>query len=380
MGYAWTDEQQDLREIVRRFLEEQSPMSEVRRLMQTEAGHDPAVWSRMAGELGLQAVAIPEDCGGAGLGAVELGLVLSELGRSLACVPYLSSVVLAGGAIAHVATGAQRSGLLGGIAAGETAALALREPGGGPDPADVALVARPDGSGFRLDGTKTLVVDGHVAARIVCVARLEGSTGRDGLGLFLLDGDAPGLERRRLQTLDPTRRLARLELAGVRAEPLGTPGRSADALERALDEARVALACEMVGGMERVVETAVDYARSRVQFGRPIGSFQAIKHRCADMHIALEAARTLARFAAAAIAEGDPELPLLAAAAQSRAADAYRRLTTDNVQIHGGVGFTFEYDAHLFYRRAHGSDLLLGDARHHRERLARRLAVAARAA
>jgi alkylation response protein AidB-like acyl-CoA dehydrogenase len=377
MAYALTDEQQELRDSVRRFCQERAPLGEARRLMETEAGYDPAVWKQMASELGLQGVAIAEDCGGQGLGFAELGIVLGELGRSLVCAPYLSSVVLAGGVLDRVAQGQQRAELLAAVAAGETFALALCEPGGGWQPEQVALEAVPEGASYRLEGAKTLVVDGASAQRLIAVARAPGSRGAEGLGAFLIDADAAGLSRAPLQSLDPTRRLAQLRLEGVRAQALGTPGEAAAGLARALDEAAVALACEMVGGIERVLEMSVAYARERIQFGRPIGSFQAIKHKCADVLIALEGARSAARAAAAALDEGSDERAMLACVAKARCGEAYVSAATENLQIHGGIGFTWEHDAHLYYRRAKSSEVLLGDSAAWRERLLARVLAGA---
>ena len=370
MSYALSEEQQDLRETVRRFCEDKSPIGEVRRLMETSEGFDAGVWEQMAGELGLQGVAITESCGGHGLGFVELGLVMSELGRALVCAPYFSSVVLAGGALRHAASEAERADLLSGIARGERATLAVCEPGADWSLERVAMRAVPEGEGFRLSGVKSPVVDGASAERIAVVARVP----EGGLGLFWVDAGADGLERAPLGSLDRTRKQARLEFRDTPARGLGEPGRAQAALERALDEAAVALACEMAGGCEKVLETAVAYAKGRVQFGRPIGSFQAIKHKCAAMWIGLEAAQSAARFAAAALDAGAAEAGELACIAKARAAEAFVFAATENIQIHGGVGFTWEYDAHLYYRRAKTSDILLGDANAWRERLLSRLA------
>ncbi|MCE2391567.1 MAG: acyl-CoA/acyl-ACP dehydrogenase [Proteobacteria bacterium] len=370
MGYALSEEQRDLRDTVRRFCEDKSPMTEVRRLMETPEGFDEAVWEQMAGELGLQGVAIPEQCGGHGLGFVEQGLVMAELGRALFCAPYFSSAVLAAGTLRHVASDTERNELLPGIAGGVRATLALSEPDAGGSLEHVALRAVPDGEGFRLSGIKSPVIDGASAEHLAVVARVPDG----GLGLFWVEADSDGLERALLQSLDRTRKQARLEFRDTPARALGEPGQAQAPLERALDEAAVALACEMVGGCEMALETAVAYAKGRVQFGRPIGSFQAIKHKCADMWIELEAARSAARFAAAALDEGAAEAGELACVAKARAAEAFVSVATENIQIHGGVGFTWEYDAHLFYRRAKTCDILLGDASVWRERLIRRLA------
>jgi alkylation response protein AidB-like acyl-CoA dehydrogenase len=370
LAYSLSDEQQELRATVRRFLAERAPIADVRRVMETERGWEPELWKALVSELGLPGVWIPEELGGSGLGFTELCLVLGELGRALTCAPYFSSAVLAAGALRHAAAPDERAERLGAIAGGETAALAVWESGAGWGLSELRALARPEGAGFRISGAKRHVIDGQSAERLLVVARLPGTAGLDGLGLFEIDPGARGVTRRRVATLDPTRRHASLDLDDAPARPLGAPGEVGAALERALDEARAALASEMVGGMERVLESAVEYARERVQFGRPIGSFQAIKHRCADMLIGLETARTLARLAAHAVDSGAAD-PALLLAAKVRAADAYVAAAWSNVQIHGGVGYTWEYDAHLYYRRAKASAVLLGESAWLRERIAR---------
>ncbi len=376
MRFSFSDEQEEFRRVVRRFLEDKSPPAEVRRLMETSEGCDPAVWQQLSEELGLPAIHIPEEYGGQGFGFGELGIVLEEMGRSLLCAPYFASVALATNAILNAGTDTRKKELLPSLASGETiATLAFSEPDGRWDASGVALTAKPVNGAFQLDGVKTYVLDGHTADLIVVVARSPGSTGEDGLSFFTVAGDSPGLERRALSTVDATRKQARLEFRDVRAEPLGEIDAGASALARTLDQAAIALANEMVGGAQRVLEMAVEYAKTRVQFGRPIGSFQAIKHKCADMLLEVELAKSAAYYAAAAAADGDDELPALAALAKSLASDAYMRAAADNIQIHGGVGFTWEFDAHLYFKRAKSSEVFLGDPSHHRELLAQRLGV-----
>ncbi len=374
--FSFSDDQEELRQAVRRFLEDKSPEAEVRRLMETPTGYDPEVWAQLSQELGLAAVHIPEEYGGQGYGFAELGIVLEEMGRVLLCAPYFASAVLGAGAILNAATETRKKELLPGIVSGETiATLAVAEPSGRWDAEGVALEATSDGDGFRLDGCKSFVLDGHTADLIVVVARSPGSSGSDGISFFTIAGDASGVERRLLETIDATRKLARLEFSGARAELLGELGAGCAALARTLDQAAIALANEMVGGAQKVLETAVEYAKTRVQFGRPIGSFQAIKHKCADMLLQIEHAKSAAYYAAAAAAEDEEELPMLAALAKSLASDAFRAAATENIQIHGGVGFTWEHDAHLYFKRAKGSEVFLGSPAHHRELLARHLGV-----
>ncbi len=319
----------------------------------------------------MTAVHVPEEYGGQGFGFVELCIVLEEMGRALLCAPYFGSIALAANAILNGATETRKKELLPAIAAGETiATLALTEPSGRWDASGVELTATPASGTFRLDGVKTLVLDGHTADLVVVVARAPGSSGNDDLSFFTVAGDAAGLSRRALSTVDATRKLASLEFSGVQAELLGELGSGATALERTLDQGAIALANEMVGGAQKVLETSVEYAKERVQFGRPIGSFQAIKHKCADVLIEVELAKSATYYAAAAASAGDEELPALASLAKALVSDTYRQAAAENIQIHGGVGFTWEDDAHLYFKRAKGSEVFLGDPTYHRERFA----------
>ena len=376
MNFAFSEEQEQLRNAVRRFLESKSPSSEVRRLMESADGYDPAVWSQMAGELGLQGLHIPEEYGGQGFGFVELGIVLEEMGGALLCAPYLSSVCLAANAILNAGTDAQKAELLPGIASGDTiATLAVTEPNGRWDADGVTMVAAGAGDGFTLSGTKHYVLDGHLASTIVVVARLAGTSGEDGVGFFVVDGGAAGLTRTPLTTMDMTRKQARLDLDKVAARALGTPGSGWPALSKTLDQIAVCLANEMVGGAQKVLDMSVEYAKTRVQFGRPIGSFQAIKHKCADMLLEVESGKSAAYYAAWAAAEDNDELPVTASLAKAYCSDAYFHCAAENIQIHGGIGFTWEHDAHLYFKRAKSSEILFGDATYHRELLAQRIGI-----
>ena len=374
MNFAFSDEQEQLRDAVRRFLEAKSPSTEVRRLMETTEGYDPAVWNQMANELGLQSLHIPEEYGGQGFTFVELGIVLEEMGRVLLVAPYFSTVVLAADAIMNAGTAEQQAELLPGIASGETiAALAFTEPNGKWDASGITMEATPAGDGYTLDGTKMFVIDGHTANLIVVAARLAGTTGEDGISLFSVAADAAGLTRTPLATMDQTRKQAKLEFAGVVAQPLGEPGAGWPALSKTLDQAAAGLANEMVGGAQKVLDMSVEYAKVRVQFGRPIGSFQAIKHKCADMLLEVESGKSAAYYAAWAAAEDSDELPVAASLAKAYCSDAYFHAAAENIQIHGGIGFTWEHDAHLYFKRAKSSEILLGDATYHRELLAQRI-------
>jgi alkylation response protein AidB-like acyl-CoA dehydrogenase len=367
MIMAFTAEQEELRRSLRRFLEDKASSAEVRRLMETEEGYDPTVWTQMAQQLGLQGMAIPEEHGGAGFGQVELMVVFEEMGRALLPAPYFSTVALATNALLLSGDDAAKKELLPGIAEGATiATFAVAEDSGRYDFDDVATTATKAGDGgWTLDGSKAFVLDGHTADLILVAAQAPG-----GPSVFAVQADAAGLTRRAVQTLDMTRKQAELTLTGTPARLIGTEGAGRDLLRQTLDLAIVALAAEQVGGAQRCLDMSVDYAKLRVQFGRPIGSFQAVKHKCADMLLEVESARSAAYYAGWAAAEGSDELPMVAALAKAYCSDAYFHAAADNIQIHGGIGFTWEHDAHLYYRRAKSSELLFGDAVEHRERLA----------
>ncbi|MFZ4515491.1 MAG: acyl-CoA dehydrogenase family protein [Acidimicrobiia bacterium] len=376
MNFAFTEEQEMLREAVRGFLEQYSPISAVRAQMETADGFDAALWERMTNELGLPALAIPEAYGGQGFGFTELTIVLEELGRALVCAPFFSSAVLGAFAILNAGSEADRQAMLPGIGAGTTrATLAVSEPSGSWDASGVAMVARPNGGTYLLSGTKHYVLDGHTADQIVVVARAEGTSGDDGLGFFVVSGDSVGLTREPLATMDQTRKQAKLVFDNVEACALGVPGSGGPALRTTMQQAAVALANEMVGGAQRVLEMAVEYAKVRVQFGRPIGSFQAIKHKCADMLLEVESAKSAAYYASWAATEGNDELPVVSSLAKAYCSDAYFHAAAENIQIHGGIGFTWEHDAHLYFKRAKSSEIMFGDATHHRELLAQEIGM-----
>jgi alkylation response protein AidB-like acyl-CoA dehydrogenase len=371
VNFAFSEEQDELRRITRAFLESKSSEAEVRRLMDTTDGYDPKVWSQMANELGLQSLTIPEEYGGQGFTAVELTVVLEEMGRALLCAPYFSSVVLAANAVLHSGDEAAKKDILPGIASGETiATLAFTEPNGRWDEAGVEATATADGDAWKLNGTKMFVLDGHIADRIIVAARTDA-----GVSLFSVAGDASGLTRTPLSTMDQTRKQAKLELADVPATLVGTDGAGWTTLDRVLDLAAVSLAAEQVGGSQFVLEMAVQYAKDRVQFGRPIGSFQAIKHKCADMLLEVESAKSAAYYAAWCASELNDELPEVACLAKAYCSEAYFHAAAENIQIHGGIGFTWEHPAHLYFKRAKSSELLFGDPTYHRELLAQRLGI-----
>ena len=372
MQFSFTSEQEEFRSVLRRFLEEKSPTTVVRRLMETEAGWDRASWHELNQQLGLTAVHIPEAYGGQGFGFVELGIVLEEMGRALLCAPYFASVALAATAIMNVATDAQKRELLPPIAAGDCiGTLAFTEPNGRWDTGGVTMTAARAEGRFRLDGVKSFVLDGHTADLIIVLARRPGSSGDAGVSFFAVRGDAPGLVRRPLKVVDSTRKQALLEFRSVEAELLGDEGAGAAPFARTMMQAAVCLANEMVGGAEKLRESALDYANLRVQFGRAIASFQSMKHKQADMLVDVELAKSAAYAAASAAAEDDADLPALASLAKAAASDAYMQTAIHTIQIHGGIGFTWDNDTHLWFKRAKSSEVFLGDPAFHRELMMR---------
>ena len=383
MTFVFSEAQEELRETLRRFLADKSPSSEVRRLMASPEGYDPAVWRQMADELGLQSLVIPEEHGGSGFDFVELAVVLEEMGAALLCAPYFSSAVLAASALRTSGDEEAQQRWLPGIASGETiASLAIAEDPGRWDLEAVQLVAieahgvhgggrgHGHGGGWTLQGHKSYVLDGHLATLLLVVARTD-----EGLSLFAVRGDAPGLVRTLLWTMDQTRKQARLEFTGTPAQLVGSPGQAGQGITKTLQLGAVALAAEQVGGAQRCLDRSVEYAKARIQFGRPIGSFQAIKHKCADLLLEVESARSAAYYGAWAAAEDSDDLPIAASVAKSYCSEAYARAAADNIQIHGGIGFTWEHDAHLYFKRAKSSELLFGDPVHHREMLAQHIGI-----
>ncbi|MEZ5137081.1 MAG: acyl-CoA dehydrogenase family protein [Acidimicrobiales bacterium] len=371
MNFAFSEEQEELRNVVRQFLEAKSPESAVRELMETESGYDPEVWSQMGEQLGLQSLIVPEDFGGQGYSYVELIVVLEEMGKVLLCAPYFSTVVLGANTLIHSGDDAAKAAHLPGIASGETiATLAFTEPNGRWDESGIEATATNDGGTWKISGTKMFVIDGHTANLVLVAAR----TGA-GVSIFAVDGDAAGLTRTPLATMDQTRKQAKLEFDGVEGTLIGTDGGGWDILSTVLDLAAVGLAAEQVGGAQQCLDMSVEYAKVRVQFGRPIGSFQAIKHKCADMLLEVESAKSAAYYAGWCAAEMNDELPSVASLAKAYCSEAYFHAAAENIQIHGGIGFTWEHPAHLYFKRAKSSELLFGDPTYHRELLAQRIGI-----
>ena len=367
MNFDFDEDQQELRRTVRRFLEHSSSEADVRRLMATEPGYDRAVWERMATELGLHGLAIPEEYGGAGFSFTELGVVLEEMGRALLCAPFFASVVLAAELLKAIDDEQARKDYLPGIASGDTiATVALTEDDGEWAPSSVTVRAVRDGGTWRLTGTKTYVPDGLSAGLILVVARTD-----DGIGVFAVEGPGGGLTRQGLPTMDQTRKQASLRFDAAPGRLLGDPADGWAAVERMLQVAAVGLAAEQAGGAQRALEMAVEYAKLREQFGRPIGSFQAIKHKCASMMVTVESMKSAAYYGLWAVSSGGDELPLVASVAKAFCSDGYTMVATENIQIHGGIGFTWEHPAHLYLKRARSSRVLLGGPDFHREIVAR---------
>jgi len=371
MQLVFTEEQEELRRAARAFLQDHSSSEQVRAAMASDLGWDAETWKRIATELGWTGVAIPEEHGGAGLGFVELAALLEEMGEALLCAPFLSSVCMAAPALLAAGDCAAAREWLPAIAEGRAVATLAAGDRFGAD--GVTTVARRSGDGFVLTGESRFVLDGHGADLLLVAARREGSRGAEGVSLFAVPATETGVERRALPTMDQTRRFAAVSLRDVRsAAPslVGAEGQGWPIVSHALDLAAIALAAEQVGGAQRCLDLAVAYAKERVQFGRAIGSFQAIKHKCADMMTAVESSRSAAYYAACVAAEGGDELGKVASLAKAWCSESYFRCAADALQIHGGVGFTWEYDVHLHLKRARSMEAFLGSPARHRERIA----------
>lgn len=363
--FSFTDEHEQLRSTLRSFLEENSDEAAVRTQMATEIGYDALVWEQMAEQMGLAGLIIPEEYGGAGYTFIELLVVMEEMGRALLCAPYLGTAVLASSALLESGEEAFRKDLLVGIAAGQTlATVAHAEPNGVWDIAGIEMRAEATEGGFELSGTKCWVLDGHVADVILVVAQSE-----EGISLFRVEKGAAGLSSSLVPGLDTTRKLAHVELSSTPAVRISV-GDQSESMNRVLALTQSALAAEQVGGAQKCLETATEYAKTRLQFGRPIGSYQAIKHKCADMLVEVEFAKSAAYAACFAASENEDDFLEAAALAKAYCSETYFHAASENIQIHGGMGFTWELPVHLYFKRAKASDLFMGDAAYHRERLA----------
>ena len=353
MNFDFSDDLKQLRDQARRFLAEQSPPKVVRHVLEGGERHAAALWRAMA-EMGWLGAAIPEQYGGAGLGYEGLCVLAEELGRTLAPVPFASSAYLATEALLLAGTDAQKRRLLPKLAEGSAiGCFALAEGTGNPDPAHV----RARASGGRLTGSKWPVMDGDVADFAIVAARDDAGE----VALFLVELTAGGVSRRALTTVDPSRDHARIELAGAEVQRLGTEG-GWPLVQRLLERAAIIVAFEQVGGADASLEMARNYALERYAFGRPIGSFQAIKHKLADVYVAIELARSNAYYGAWALSADAAELPLAAATARVSATEAFHLASKENIQTHGGIGFTWDVDCHLYHRRSKQLALALGSA------------------
>jgi alkylation response protein AidB-like acyl-CoA dehydrogenase len=364
MQFGLTETQQNVKNTTRKFLSAECPMADVRRLMETDTAYDAALWKKMAGQ-GWTGIIFPEEYEGFGMGMVEMAAALEEMGRALLPGPFLSTVLLAGAAVDNAADHEAKRRWLIPICTGEArSTLALLEDSASWSVDAVQLEAR---SGNTLRGRKLFVPDAGVADFLVVAARMEGE-----LALFAVPREAKGIAITPMPSVDNTRKLYEVDFDNVVAEHLLARGkRAAEAIEHALDVATVGICAEMLGGMQRLLEIAVEYAKTRKQFGKPIGSFQAVQHMCADMLVYSESSRSAAYYAAYALNDGIPDARTAISVAKAYCSDAFRECGNRAIQIHGGMGFTWENDCHLYYRRAKASEIAFGDATYHRERIAR---------
>jgi alkylation response protein AidB-like acyl-CoA dehydrogenase len=379
VDFSFSEEQDELRRAARRFLEVASSEDRVRAAMETERGYDSEVWRRLSDELAWTALTIPEDLGGLGMSYLDLHPLMEEMGRALLCSPFLSTICLGANALLVGGSDTQKERHLPGIAAGDTTAtLAYGERNNRMNADGIEATYTCTGAGYILRGGKSYVIDGHTADLIVVAARSKHSNGAEGVSLFLVPGDAKGVTRTWLPTMDQTRRLASVELSGVVVPTdaiLGDEGQGWALCERILDLARIALAAEQVGAAEMCLDMSVEYAKVRSQFGRPIGSFQAIKHKCADMLMMVESARSAAFYASALAGQGEWDLQEAASGAKAFCSDTFFHCAAENIQIHGGIGFTWEHPAHLYFKRAKATEALFGDPSFHRERVAKSMGL-----
>ena len=380
MEFAFTQEQEMIRDTAAAFLAEVSDSAAVRRAMVTETGYEPELWQRICNDMYWQAIHMPEACGGMGLGYVEVVALMEQMGRQLLCSPFFATVCMASNALLIAGNEAQQSQWLGQICEGTLTATLACNGGSTQWNADaVTATWRREGDHYVLDGQYRYVVDGHTAGLLVVAARAEGSSGADGISLFLLPADTTGVARQWLPTMDQARKQAAVQLQQVTVPAealLGAEGQGWAPLSTVLDLATIALAAEQVGGCQQLLDMTIAYTSERVQFNRTIASYQAVKHKAADMMLKTEVARSAIYYAACVAQEalqGGPlaaELAEAASVAKSYCSDAYFAIAGDSLQLFGGVGFTWEYDVHLYFKRAKSSEQLLGNGAAHRERLA----------
>ena len=375
MDIGFSEEQELLRDTARKFLDAQCPTKFVREMMATEAAVTEAFWRQLA-ENGWLGITYAEEDGGAGLGLLDLVVLMEELGRAVMPGPFPATVLLGGAVIAEAGSPAQRQEWLPRIASGEAkATLAVTEPNPRWDAAGITAAAREARGDFVLSGSKIFVPDAHLADVLVVAARSrDGSAMEDGVSLFLVPNGAAGLDIRRLPSIDETRKLCEVRLDSVSvpvSSLLGALHQGWPPLARVIDKAAVALSAEMCGAAQRVLDLTVDYAKLREAFGKSIGSYQGVKHKCAEMLVEIENAKSLTYYAAWAVDEGDPEAEMAVSMAKAAASDAGRKVCAAGIQLHGGIGMTWEHDLHLYLKRAKADEVAFGDATWHRERVAR---------
>ena len=363
-----------LRSSARDFLAKECSSKVVRKLMDAPDAYDPGLWKKIAG-LGWTALGIPEQYGGVGT-FLDLVVVLEEAGRALLPGPFFATMGLAVPALIEAGTEAQKQEVLSAIAQGSArATLAMTEPSGRWDAGAVTLTAKPKGGGWQLDGVKLFVPDAEAADYMIVAARTRGE-GEDGISLFLVKGKPAGMKVTALKTLDMTRRWSEVRFEGVKLDAdslMGPADKAWPKLKRALEWATAALCAEMIGGTQKILETSTEYAKTRHQFGKPIGIYQAVSHKLADMLVLSESGRSATYYAAWTVDADAPDRSLAASMAKAYVSDAYRKVAGDGIQVHGGIGFTWEHDLHLYFKRAKSSEVTLGDATFHRELVAQAL-------
>ncbi len=380
MDVRFSDDQNEIARQARRFFENECPIDYVRSMFEDERGFTEDLWKKMA-EMGWMGMLIPEKYNGLGMDLVDLAVVMEEMGRALFPGPFFSTVLPTAQAVVEAGSDGHKAKYLPALAAGEMrGAAALQEPDAGADLGHIQMEARSHGDGFVLNGTKLFVPDAHCADFLVCPARTTaGDDPSQGITLFLVDPAADGVSITVLPTMDGTRKLCSVEFKDVQLGPEATMGEADQGwapLRRALQKAQVGLSAECVGGAERAMEIAVDYAKIRVQFDQPIGSYQAIKHRCARMFEDVESARSILYWAAWAQDHGEPdEAALSASAAKSYCSEMFTRVSTSAIQVLGGTGFSWEHDIHLYLKRAKANEMALGDPTYHREQVAEMLSA-----
>jgi alkylation response protein AidB-like acyl-CoA dehydrogenase len=374
MNFGFNEEQELLRSTARKFFDNECTSETVRKLMESPEGMTPDLWKKLA-EQGWLGLIVPDEYGGMGLGIVDLVVLMEEMGRAVVPGPFFSTVLLGGLAILEAGTDGQKKAWLPKLASGDArAALAWMEPSADLGARGITLPATAKGGGHTLNGTKLFVQDAHTAdVLVVAVRTATGKTSEEGISLFLVPKGSFGMTVTLLPTMDQTRKLCEVAFKDVAVGPealMGQAGSGWAPLARVIDKATVGLCAEMCGGAQKVLDMTVEYAKIRQAFGRPIGSYQGVKHKAADMLVDVENSKSITYYAAWAMDEGVAEGPLAVSMAKAYVSDAYRRVSGLGIQLHGGIGFTWEHDLHLYFKRAKGSEFTFGDATWHRERVA----------